>query len=242
MGAELIFAIAVFLFIYAVLAILVVLVLIEAFIFIHSMWQKGAGSAAATQRQMKKFSVHTAAVPESRTFGRGTLLERAWPNCRPISATRAHWMPVLLRKSGLSSSLRLTFRVRTENYRQRRRMGQSREVHGTGQWYLIARHGDMVMRVLPRMLIGETASGELSFDQSCAQLELDIDDDGGLVLSAIDGHELEWAGGTRCHRERLARHRGAEIRLAHNVLILDTDFVRGCPCAAGNRGRHRARR
>ncbi len=108
-------------------------------------------------------------------------------------------------------------------------MGQSREVHGTGQWYLIARHGDMVMRVRPRMLLGETASGELSFEASCAQLELDIDDDGGLVLSAIDGHELEWAGGARCHRERLARHRGAEIRLAHNVLILDTDFVEDVP-------------
>ena len=108
-------------------------------------------------------------------------------------------------------------------------MGQSREVPGKGQWYLIARHGDMVMRVRPRMLLGETASGELSFEASCAQLELDIDDDGGLVLSAVDGHELEWAGGTRCSRERLARHRGAEIRLAHNVLILDTDFVEDVP-------------
>ena len=62
MGAELIFAIVVFLFIYAVLAILVVLVLIEAFIFIHSMWQKGAGSAAATQRPDEEVQ---------RPYGRG---------------------------------------------------------------------------------------------------------------------------------------------------------------------------
>jgi hypothetical protein len=102
-------------------------------------------------------------------------------------------------------------------------------VHDTGQWYLIARHGDKVMRVRPRLLLGETEAGELSFEASRAQLELDIDDDGGLVLSALGGHELEWAGGTRCHREHLARHRGAEIRLPHNVLILDTHFVEDIP-------------
>jgi hypothetical protein len=104
-------------------------------------------------------------------------------------------------------------------------MGQLRTVHGAGHWYLVARHGDRVLRVRPRLLLGETAAGELSFDASCAQLELDVDDDGSILLNAVGGHELEWAGGVRCHRERLARNRGAEIRLFHNVLLLDTDFV-----------------
>jgi len=104
-------------------------------------------------------------------------------------------------------------------------MGPPGVVQGTSQWYLSAHHGEMVMRVHPGMLLGETAAGELSFDASCAQLKLDIADDGGLVLSAVDHHVMESAGGTRCHREHLARHRGAEIRLPHNVLQLDTDFV-----------------
>lgn len=104
-------------------------------------------------------------------------------------------------------------------------MGQRGIVQGTTGWYLIASHGDMVVRVRPGMPIGETATGELSFDPACAQLELDISEDGDLVVSAVDDHELESVGGTRRRRESLARHRRAEIRLPHNVLRLDTDFV-----------------
>ncbi len=98
-------------------------------------------------------------------------------------------------------------------------------VEGTGQWYLIGLHGDMVLRVRQGMPLGETAAGELSFDPSCAQLELGIADDGDLMLSAVDDHELEFGGGTRCRHERLARDRRPEIRLPHNVLRLVTDFV-----------------
>ncbi len=58
----------------------------------------------------------------------------------------------------------------------------------------------MVVRVRPGMPLGETEGGDLSFDRSCAQLELDIDDDGGLILSAIEDRELESAEGPHCRR------------------------------------------
>ncbi len=108
-------------------------------------------------------------------------------------------------------------------------MGQRGTAASTGLWYLIASHGDMVACVRPGMLLGETASGELSFDRSCAQLELDIADDGGLVLRAAGEHELESADGKRCRRQHLQPHRRAEIRLAHHVLQLDTDFAGQAP-------------
>lgn len=104
-------------------------------------------------------------------------------------------------------------------------MGPPQTVQGAGHWYLIARHGDRVTRLRPRASLGETESGELSFERSFAQLELDIADDGGLVISTLGDHEIESAGGSRRHYERLVRDRGAEIRLAHNVLLLDVDFV-----------------
>ena len=104
-------------------------------------------------------------------------------------------------------------------------MGQPDIVQNKRQWYLIASYGDVVMRVHPGMPLGETAAGELSFDRSCAQVELNIADDGGLLLSAVESHELESAGGTRCRQEHLARHCRAEIRLPHNTLRIDTDFV-----------------
>lgn len=99
----------------------------------------------------------------------------------------------------------------------------------TDGWYLIANHGAMVVRVRPGMPLGETESGELSFDPACAQLRLEIAEDGGLVLNAVDDHQLETASGDRCRREHLGRQRGAEIQLPHNILQLDTDFVERAP-------------
>ncbi len=99
----------------------------------------------------------------------------------------------------------------------------------TDGWYLIANHGAMVVRVRPGMPLGETESGELSFDPAWAQLKLEIADDGGLVLNAVAGHQLETPGGDRCSREHVGRQRGAEIQLPHNVLQLDTDFVERAP-------------
>ncbi len=96
---------------------------------------------------------------------------------------------------------------------------------GTTQWYLMALGGDMVLRVRPGMPLGETSDGELSFAWSCAQLEFDIADDGGLVVSAVGDHALELNGGACNRRAHLARDRRPEVRLLHNVLRLVTDFV-----------------
>ena len=95
---------------------------------------------------------------------------------------------------------------------------------GTSQWYLIDRRG-VVVRVRQGMRLGETAAGELSFDPSCAQLEMDNAEDGGLTLGAVDDHALESSAGTRYRSERLTRSRRAEIRLAHNFVQLEPDFV-----------------
>lgn len=104
-------------------------------------------------------------------------------------------------------------------------MGQRGTAKDTDLWYVIGSHGNMVVRVRPGMPLGETATGELSFDPSCAQVELDIADDGGLVLRAVDDHELESPEGTRCRRECLPRNRRAEVRLPHNLLKLNPDFA-----------------
>ncbi len=94
------------------------------------------------------------------------------------------------------------------------------------EWFLIASKGDMVVRILPGMLLGETDSGDVSFfDPSCAQVELDIAYDGSVVLSAADNFELECAGGKRSRREYLTRHHRAEVQLPHNVMQIDTDFA-----------------
>lgn len=119
----------------------------------------------------------------------------------------------------------LTYRMARSSIREGRTMGQRRIVHGASEWYLIASHGDVVVRVRPSMRLGETATGELSFDPALAYLELDIADDGDLMVNAADTHALESTGGGRCRNQRVARHRRAEIRLPHNLLRLDTDFV-----------------
>jgi hypothetical protein len=105
-------------------------------------------------------------------------------------------------------------------------MEQRQIAPSTSEWFLIASQGDMVVRIRPGMLLGETVAGEVAFfNPSCAQLELDIAYDGSAVLSAADTYELESAGGKRTRRQSLERHRRAEIHLPHNVLQLDTDFA-----------------
>src|SRR5262245_25003971 len=90
---------------------------------------------------------------------------------------------------------------------------------GDSQWYLIARRG--VVRVRQGMRLGETPAGKLSFDPSCAQLEIDVAEDGGLVLRGVDDHELASPVGTRHRRERLTRYRRAELRLPHNIVQIE---------------------
>jgi hypothetical protein len=101
-------------------------------------------------------------------------------------------------------------------------MGQTGTAQGTSQWYLITRRGEVV-RVRHGMRLGETAAGELSFDPSCAQLEMETAEDGGLVLCAVDDYELESPAGTRQRCERLTRSWCADIRLAHNIVQLQPE-------------------
>src|SRR5262245_13865255 len=110
---------------------------------------------------------------------------------------------------------------------RRRTMGQPGRRAGVSQWHLIAhaRHGDMVIRVWPGMPLGESPTGELSFQSSRAQLQLDIAHDGALVLSAADDHELASTVNANRPYQRLELNRPAEIRLPHNVLRLVTDFL-----------------
>ena len=106
-------------------------------------------------------------------------------------------------------------------------LGDRRIERISSGWYLIASHGDMVVRVNDAVPVGETASGELSFfDPAAAHLELEVADDGGILLKAANDHQLELAGGARSRRERLGRDRRVEVHLPHNVLQLDTDFAR----------------
>jgi hypothetical protein len=107
-------------------------------------------------------------------------------------------------------------------------MGQI-ETAQSNSWFLIDGHGDMAVRVRPGMPLGETTEGELSFEESFAQLELDIADDGQLVVRAVDDHELESAGGDRKLRTCLARDHRVEIHLLHNVVRLDTNIVNNAP-------------
>ena len=107
-------------------------------------------------------------------------------------------------------------------------MGQI-EIAQSNSWFLIDSHGDMAVRVRPGMPLGETAEGELSFEESFAQLELDIADDGQLVVRAVDDHELESSGGDRKLRTCLARDHRVEIHLLHNVVRLDTNIVNNAP-------------
>ncbi len=103
-------------------------------------------------------------------------------------------------------------------------MGQPEQIKGDSKWYLMDSHGYMVVRVRPRMPLGETPSGAVSFDPSHAQLELQISDDGGVILQAAGTHELVTPSGESRRSAPLPVYRRVDIRLPNNVLHLDTDF------------------
>jgi TonB family protein len=93
------------------------------------------------------------------------------------------------------------------------------------KWYVIASQGNVVVRVLSGMTLGETAAGELSFKPSDAQFELNIDDDGSLLVSAIRGDGSDSSAQSPAHHERLVRGSRAEIALPHHNLQLNTEFL-----------------
>ncbi len=96
-------------------------------------------------------------------------------------------------------------------------------------WFLIACHGEVVVRVRPGMSLGESPAGVLCFDPAHAQLELDVADEGELLLRGVRGYRLEAAEGSRGSRETLPRHRWAELHLPHNLVRLGTDFTEPVP-------------
>lgn len=96
-------------------------------------------------------------------------------------------------------------------------------------WFLIARHGEVVVRVRPGMSLGESPAGVLCFDPAHAQLELDVAGEGELVARGVRGYRLEAADGSRGGSETLPRDRWAELHLPHNLVRLGTDFTEPLP-------------
>ncbi len=93
-------------------------------------------------------------------------------------------------------------------------------------WYVAAGGGSLVARVRPGLRIGEDDSGELVLDGAEAQLELNIGDDGRLMLLA--GGDWQFALGPQddtTRRVDVDRDRGARLQLPNHALTLGTDFA-----------------
>jgi TonB family protein len=95
----------------------------------------------------------------------------------------------------------------------------------TDGWYVIARGGDLVLRVRPGMQLGEDPAGELSLDPADAAVEFDVTSGGRLVLLAPSNRALEIESGDRTRSVDFGRDSGAQIRLANDVLSIATDFA-----------------
>ena len=102
-------------------------------------------------------------------------------------------------------------------------MEQRTTAQRAGEWYMIDKDGDMMLRVHPGMSLGEKEGGDLSFDPARAQLTLDIIPDGSLVLASADDFELESGESKRHARASLDRSSRAEIHLPHHILRLYTE-------------------
>ena len=104
-------------------------------------------------------------------------------------------------------------------------MEQRTTAQRAGEWYMIDKDGDMMLRVRPGMSLGEKEGGDLSFDRARAQLTLDIIPDGSLVLASTDDFELESVDSKRHARASLDRSSRAEIHLPHHILRLYTEVA-----------------
>lgn len=107
--------------------------------------------------------------------------------------------------------------------------GEEAEPQLTTGWYVIAREGDLVLRISAGMQVGEDAGGELSFDSADSQVEFEVDAQGEVVVLASAGRELATGSGDRTRRIQLARDARAQILLGNNVLSIATDFVDAPP-------------
>jgi TonB family protein len=103
-------------------------------------------------------------------------------------------------------------------------MAQSETLQDSPAWYLFAGRG--MVRVRSGMRLGETLGGELTLDAIPAHIELDVNEDGSLLLRAVGDVELESADGRRGSSARLSRHRRGVLRLPNNLIQIDPKFVR----------------
>jgi TonB family protein len=103
-------------------------------------------------------------------------------------------------------------------------MARSETLQDSPAWYLFA--GSGMVRVRPGMRLGETLGGELTLGAIQAQIELNVNEDGSLLLRAIGNVELESADGRRGSSARLSRHRRGVLRLPNNLIHIDPEFLR----------------
>ncbi len=105
-------------------------------------------------------------------------------------------------------------------------LGRKMKPVSRNTWYVMARGGDLVARVRPGHHLGEDVDGDLSFDAANALLELNVGDDGRLMLLA--GRQWEFAVGSsqdRTRRVDVARDSRARVTLPNHTLTLGADFT-----------------
>lgn len=95
----------------------------------------------------------------------------------------------------------------------------------TNHWYVTASDGEVGVRVFPGMWLGETETGELSFEGGNALLSLSIGSDGLLVVFVLDGGELDSEDGQFDGRRHFAFDSAATIKLPNNLLRLERDIL-----------------
>jgi len=94
----------------------------------------------------------------------------------------------------------------------------------TNHWYVTADDGDGVVRVFPGMTLGETETGELSFDGGDALLSLSIGRD-ELLVFVLDGGELDSEDEEFSGRRHLAFDTVGQIKLPNNTFRFDKDIL-----------------
>ena len=99
------------------------------------------------------------------------------------------------------------------------------------KWYVISPNRVKAVRIHVGMTIGETESGELSFDQSHAQLELDTDSNSLLVLRALGNIRMAPADeqDSAQQTDTLTCNRPVRLSLAHNNIQIDQEFATLAP-------------
>jgi TonB family protein len=94
-------------------------------------------------------------------------------------------------------------------------------------WYLVARDGDVAVRVQPGMVLGEDSSGDLSFEAEDALVELEITDDGQLELKVSgERNELQIPGQASDRCVYLSHQIPGRLSFFDQTLSISTDFTK----------------